>query len=82
MDQTLDDVRAHSEAPAALAPYRPGVKADFDRLYRATYQRTFATLMLILRKARARHLPEAAQFEGPPKVKDSGAGAVQVGSNI
>lgn len=30
-------------------PYRPGVKADFDRLYRSTYQRIFATLMLILR---------------------------------
>jgi RNA polymerase sigma-70 factor, ECF subfamily len=29
--------------------YRPGVKEDFDRLYRSTYQRIFATLMLILR---------------------------------
>ena len=30
-------------------PYRPGVKEDFDRLYRSTYQRIFATLLLILR---------------------------------
>jgi Sigma-70 region 2 len=30
-------------------PYRPGVKEDFDRLYQSTYQRIFATLMLILR---------------------------------
>lgn len=42
MDETLDE-----------APYRPGVKADFDRLYRATYQRTFATLMMILRNPAA-----------------------------
>lgn len=34
-------------------PYRPGVKEDFDRLYRATYQRMFATLMLILRNSAA-----------------------------
>jgi len=33
--------------------YRPGVKEDFDRLYRATYQRIFATLMLILRNPAA-----------------------------
>ena len=30
------------------APYRPGDKADFDRLYRETYQRVYATLMVIL----------------------------------
>ena len=41
--------------PTADAPaqYRPGVKADFDRLYRATYQRIFATLMVILRNPAA-----------------------------
>jgi len=40
-----------SEAATAGAerPYRPGVKEDFDRLYRMTYQRIFATLVLILR---------------------------------
>jgi len=35
------------------AGYRPGVKEDFDRLYRATYQRVFATLMMILRNPSA-----------------------------
>jgi RNA polymerase sigma-70 factor, ECF subfamily len=35
------------------AKYRPGVKEDFDRLYRATYQRVFASLMLILRNPAA-----------------------------
>lgn len=49
MDQTLNEVRARAAAGAAEAPYRAGVKTDFDRLYRATYQRIFATLMLILR---------------------------------
>lgn len=34
-------------------PYHPGVKQDFDRLYQATYQRIFATLMLILRNPAA-----------------------------
>src|SRR5216684_8910050 len=33
--------------------YRPGIKDDFDRLYRATYQRVFATLMMILRNPAA-----------------------------
>jgi RNA polymerase sigma-70 factor (ECF subfamily) len=33
--------------------YRPGVKEDFDRLYRATYQRLFASLVLILRNPAA-----------------------------
>jgi RNA polymerase sigma-70 factor, ECF subfamily len=37
----------------ATARYRPGVKADFDRLYTATYQRIFATLMMILRNPAA-----------------------------
>jgi RNA polymerase sigma-70 factor (ECF subfamily) len=35
------------------APYRPGVKEDFDRLYRATYQRVFASLVLIMRNPAA-----------------------------
>jgi RNA polymerase sigma-70 factor (ECF subfamily) len=30
-------------------PYRPGSKEDFDRLYRSTYQRVFATLTIILK---------------------------------
>jgi len=33
--------------------YRPGLKEDFDRLYRTTYRRIFATLMLILRNPAA-----------------------------
>jgi RNA polymerase sigma-70 factor (ECF subfamily) len=33
--------------------YRAGVKEDFDRLYKATYQRVFATLMMILRNPAA-----------------------------
>src|SRR5258706_9134142 len=36
-------------ASAEGAPYRPGVKGDLDRLYKATYQRVYATLMMILR---------------------------------
>jgi hypothetical protein len=67
MDQTLDDVRAHSEAPAAVAPYGPGVKADFDRLYRATYQRNFAPLMLILRNPAAA-LVSRTQVPSGPKI--------------
>ncbi len=35
------------------AVYRPGVKEDFDHLYRATYQRIYATLMMILRNPAA-----------------------------
>ena len=38
---------------AAADTYRPGVKDDFDRLYRSTYQRIFATLMVILRNPTA-----------------------------
>jgi len=38
---------------ASDAGYRPGIKEDFDRLYRATYQRVFATLMMILRNPAA-----------------------------
>lgn len=37
----------------AAREYRPGVKEDFDRLYRATYQRVFATLVMILRNPTA-----------------------------
>src|ERR1700675_4570107 len=33
--------------------YRAGVKEDFDRLYRATYQRVFASLVLIMRNPAA-----------------------------
>lgn len=33
--------------------YRPGVKEDFDRLYKVTYQRVYATLVVILRDAAA-----------------------------
>lgn len=36
-----------------IETYRAGVKDDFDRLYRSTYQRIFATLMLILRNPAA-----------------------------
>jgi len=39
--------------PNPPAKYRPGVKEDFDRLYRATYQRMFATLMMVLRNPAA-----------------------------
>jgi hypothetical protein len=42
MDQTLDEIHARSKAADAGMLYRSGVKADFDRLYRAMYQRTFA----------------------------------------
>jgi RNA polymerase sigma factor (sigma-70 family) len=47
--------RPAAKPVAAQEQYRPGSKADFDRLYRATYRRIFATLMLILRN------PEAAE---------------------
>ena len=33
--------------------YRPGSKDDFDRLYRSTYQRIFATLAIILKSPAA-----------------------------
>jgi RNA polymerase sigma-70 factor (ECF subfamily) len=38
-------------APAAR--YRPGVKEDFDLLYKTTYQRVYATLVVILRNPAA-----------------------------
>jgi len=53
MDKKLDQAATNSEAAGGPAAYRPGVKADFDRLYRATYQRIFATLMMILRNPAA-----------------------------
>jgi RNA polymerase sigma-70 factor, ECF subfamily len=31
------------------APYRPGSREDFDRLYAATYQRVFGTVLALLR---------------------------------
>ena len=52
MDQSR---RPAPEFVAAEEPYRPGSKVDFDRLYRVTYRRIFATMMLILRN------PEAAE---------------------
>ena len=33
--------------------YGPGSKEDFDRLYRSTYQRIFATLVIILKSPAA-----------------------------
>ncbi|TMD17561.1 MAG: sigma-70 family RNA polymerase sigma factor [Chloroflexi bacterium] len=53
MDQIVDDRHGRPEAAVTAASYRPGVKADFDRLYRTTYQRIFATLMIILRNPAA-----------------------------
>jgi len=52
MPRSKDGARTDSNA-AASAAYRPGSKPDFDRLYAATYQRIFATLMLILRNPAA-----------------------------
>ena len=45
--------RTASSQGSPDARYRPGVKEDFDRLYRATYQRVFASLVLILRNPAA-----------------------------
>jgi RNA polymerase sigma-70 factor, ECF subfamily len=49
------DRSAHNQSSSgeSVPPYRPGVKEDFDRLYRSTYQRVFATLMMILREPAA-----------------------------
>lgn len=44
-----DDPRPAGSRSSPDTRYRPGVKEDFDRLYRATYQRVFASLVLILR---------------------------------
>lgn len=51
----MDETRlsaGEGRKPAEPA-YRPGVKEDFDRLYRSTYQRIFATLTLVLRNPSA-----------------------------
>jgi RNA polymerase sigma-70 factor (ECF subfamily) len=42
-----------ADAAAWTSRYRPGVKEDFDRLYQATYQQVFGTLMMILRNPAA-----------------------------
>jgi RNA polymerase sigma-70 factor, ECF subfamily len=49
------EVRSRSRRDSATTEqrYRAGVKEDFDRLYRATYQRVFATLVMILRNPAA-----------------------------
>ena len=52
MSRTADS-RAASSQSSPDARYHPGVKEDFDRLYRATYQRVFASLVLILRNPAA-----------------------------
>ncbi|HEY1163260.1 MAG TPA: RNA polymerase sigma factor [Candidatus Dormibacteraeota bacterium] len=49
----IAEVRPESSQRSPYVPYRPGVKEDFDRLYRATYQRVFASLVLILRNPAA-----------------------------
>jgi RNA polymerase sigma-70 factor (ECF subfamily) len=52
LNQKMDpkpDPHPEAEAEGAKFGYRPGSKADFDRLYRTTYQRIFATLVIILR---------------------------------
>jgi RNA polymerase sigma-70 factor (ECF subfamily) len=45
----IAEARGASTPGAPAARYRPGVKADFDRLYQATYKRVYATLVVILR---------------------------------
>jgi RNA polymerase sigma-70 factor (ECF subfamily) len=52
LSRTGDPRQAGSQSSPG-AQYRPGVKEDFDRLYRATYQRVFASLLLILRNPAA-----------------------------
>jgi RNA polymerase sigma-70 factor (ECF subfamily) len=49
----IADARSASAAGAAAGRYRPGVKEDFDRLYNATYQRVFGSLVVILRNPAA-----------------------------
>jgi RNA polymerase sigma-70 factor, ECF subfamily len=44
---------AASTRSSSAAQYRPGVKEDFDNLYKATYQRVFASLVMILRNPAA-----------------------------
>lgn len=52
MSRTADPGPASSTSSPDTR-YRPGVKEDFDLLYRATYQRVFASLVLILRNPAA-----------------------------
>jgi RNA polymerase sigma-70 factor (ECF subfamily) len=52
VENTVMETVAMSEGSWA-ADYQPGVKEDFDRLYRATYQRVYATLMIIPRNPTA-----------------------------
>ncbi|HVD45846.1 MAG TPA: RNA polymerase sigma factor [Candidatus Limnocylindria bacterium] len=47
------DPRPASSKSSSEARYRPGVKEDFDALYKATYQRVFGTLVVILRNPAA-----------------------------
>jgi len=49
----IDEARSTSTLNAPGARYRAGVKEDFDRLYKATYQRVFASLVLILQSPTA-----------------------------
>jgi RNA polymerase sigma-70 factor (ECF subfamily) len=52
-----------STGSAPETRYRPGVKEDFDRLYRATYQRIFGSLVVILRNpAEAEDATQEAYF--------------------
>ncbi len=45
--------RAADAGRAPAARYRPGIKEDFDLLYKATYQRVYAALVVILRNPAA-----------------------------
>jgi RNA polymerase sigma-70 factor (ECF subfamily) len=49
----IAEERAASGQGTPATRYRPGVKEDFDRLYKATYQRVYATLVVILRDTAA-----------------------------
>ena len=50
---TRQAARLRAPEPGWTAHYRPGAKEDFDRLYKATYQKVFATLVVILRNPAA-----------------------------
>jgi RNA polymerase sigma-70 factor (ECF subfamily) len=50
---SISEARPTSTRSATEARYRPGVKEDFDLLYKATYQRIFAALVMILRNPAA-----------------------------
>lgn len=49
----IAEVLPASSQSTPATRYRPGVKEDFDRLYRATYPRVFASLAMILRNPAA-----------------------------